>query len=144
MAGRKHKNYHIGYRLLILTVFVLYVASVIFCCLYAFPNANLSLVKKLFGVSYDKVIHFIMFLPYPMLFSALYRAVFMSASNFKILVIALFSGLFFAGLTELAQGLLTSVRTPDFYDYIADCAAIGVSTLCSIFLLLLIPKDHGK
>lgn len=134
-----------GYRLLMVFVFLLYIAAVVFCCLHTFSGDEIELFRKFLGMPSDKLIHFLMFLPYPLLCCAAYRALTMSTSNIRILITALFTGIFFAGLTEIAQGLLTDTRTPDIYDFAADGIALVLSSLFSIFLLRLLPNDkNGK
>lgn len=144
MASSKAYRPFPGYRPLLVAVFLLYVAAVLFCCLHTFSFDEMSTLRRFLGMPSDKLVHFIMFLPYPLLFCAAYRALSMSSTNFRIIFSALLTGVIFAALTEIGQGLLTETRTPDIYDFYADGIALGVSTLSAIFLLRLLPHDKRK
>jgi len=116
-----------------------YVALVLYLCFARFDNMP-SVPMDMFGIPLDKVAHFLMFFPYPFLFcTAFYRADGTAGRSFRVLVAGLASGLLLALLTELGQGL-TDYRSKDFWDFIADSAALA----CSFLTALVIGLVHKK
>lgn len=113
-------------------LFFLYLCAIAFL-LFATAESLPSISRTIFGLPTDKVAHFIMFLPFPLL-------AFMSSDvvtrkiwhSFLLVFIILAVGVGVALLTEYLQGL-TSYRTQDIQDFNADLLALTVS---SVFVLL--------
>lgn len=110
---------------------VIYLALVAYVCFGHNFSFLPDLSKPLFGlIPKDKVIHFIMFLPFPVL---MYYAVGKRYGR-KILpaiLMFLIAGCIVAGLTELGQGL-TIYRKMSVWDFVADSAALVLSSLIVI------------
>jgi len=102
---------------------VLYFAAVCLLCFMKF-DSGIDFSTKWFGLPKDKVVHFMMFLPYPALvYGALYRK---SGKAFKFIVFmatVIIAGITIAGATELIQGM-TDYRSADIYDLRADSLGI--------------------
>ena len=105
---------------------VVYVVAVAWLCFANFQNPP-DIPRTLFGIPIDKVIHFCMFFPFPILAFLAYddfteRPIQALAALISICAV----GAAFAGLTEFIQGQL-SYRSKDIHDFGADCLAIGLS-----------------
>jgi len=105
-------------------LFFLYLAAIITLCLMQF-NPSDELPKKLLGIEIDKVVHFIMFAPFPFLFwQAFHKRVGKPYRLVACILIALSLGLLLGGGIEILQGFVH--RCPDLKDFRAD--AIGLFT----------------
>ena len=107
---------------------ILYVVAVAWLCF-----ANLSkapqMPRTLFGLPIDKVVHFLMFFPFPILAFLAYDHLTQTPWQALAALISICAiGGIFAGITEIIQGQL-SYRTKDINDFGADCLAIGLSGL---------------
>lgn len=109
-------------------LFVLYVIAVLFVC-FLRPDRMPDIQKTILGIPTDKVAHFIMFLPFPILASLsfckpqnkVWNVLFSS-------VLLLLAGTCLAALTEYLQGFLP-YRSKDFSDFEADFIAVLISSL---------------
>ena len=88
------------------------------------------------GIPEDKIIHFIMFFPFPILvlLTRRYRPA-TRGRAFAIALLTFVAGLLIASATEWGQGL-TAYRDPDAYDLLADALAILFSTLIVLAMTL--------
>lgn len=85
--------------------------------------------KTLLGIPTDKVVHFIMFLPYPILAYLAYDHLTNRLSSAILFaVITLAAGLLIAYGTEFIQGKLPT-RTMDINDFKADALAVAISCI---------------
>ena len=102
---------------------ILYIAAVVVLC-FIQTDSLPPMEPEWFGIPVDKIAHFIMFLPYPILtwlvFNNLAKKIWRRVA-FAVLI--LFSGLMIAGTTELFQGM-TDYRSPDIMDLVADGSGI--------------------
>lgn len=122
-----------GQKILFQVLFFLYVAGVLFLCFGKFDQAP-SISWTLFGIPNDKLVHFCMFFPFPIL-------AFLAFDKYteSVRSTLLFSGLtFIAGCllamgTEWGQAHLTDYRSGDPYDLLADGIALTLSTLIVIY-----------
>jgi len=115
-------------------VFFLYVAGVLFLCFGHFEQTP-SIEWSLFGIPSDKVVHFCMFFPFPILaFLAFDRYTESVRSTLLFSGITLLVGLLLAGGTEWGQAHLTDYRSGDPMDLLADGLALVLSTLLVIYL----------
>lgn len=122
-----------GQKILFQVLFFLYVAGVLFLCFGKFDQAP-SISWALFGIPNDKLVHFCMFFPFPIL-------AFLAFDKYteSVRSTLLFSGLtFIAGCllawgTEWGQAHLTDYRSGDPYDLLADGIALTLSTLIVIY-----------
>lgn len=113
------------------TLFIIYIAALFFCCFYNFSNIDLSDIPKSFlGIELDKYIHFTMFFPYPII-TGLIIINFVKSKQIKkyrYIIVAL-SGYILAAATEEMQELLTTYRSGDTNDFIADLIGITCGAL---------------
>ena len=110
---------------LILLLYILAVAYLCFANFHKLPEVP----KEFLGIPMDKIVHFCMFIPFPVLaFFAYDKLTQTPLQAFAaLLCICAFGGIF-AGLTEIVQGMLP-YRSQDIQDYGADLLAIGISGL---------------
>ena len=109
-------------------LFILYLAAIAFLC-FMHADKLPEMQKTLLGIPTDKVAHFLMFLPFPILAFLAYDHVtnkFWSAVLFAVLTFAVGAGI--AWLTEYVQGMLP-YRSREIADLKADLLALGISTL---------------
>ncbi|MEA4868503.1 hypothetical protein SDC9_71391 [bioreactor metagenome] len=110
------------------TLFVVYLALVFFLSLYSFSGTSIDLNYSLFGIDADKIIHFLMFLPFPFSAWFAFRSVYIRVGGKFQKMMLLVSGLALATITELLQKT-TTCRYSDFYDLLANYLAIILGTL---------------
>lgn len=128
-----------GFLFAVRILFVLYVAAV--CCL-CFLNLSfaqgLDIPTYLWGVRIDRVVHFLMFLPYPILAIPVFN---LSRKNSELKIIRciliIISGIVFAAATELIQNYLLAARDGDIIDFKADL--LGLATGLVLFFILCPP-----
>lgn len=114
-------------------LFFLYLVAIAFLCFMHLDKMP-EVQRYIFGIRTDKVVHFLMFLPFPILaFLAYDHATnkFWSALLFAVLTMAVGAGI--AWGTEYIQGMLP-YRTRDMADLRADLLALGISTL-GVFII---------
>lgn len=114
-------------------LFFLYLAAIAFLC-FMKPDGLPEMDRTIFGLPTDKVAHFLMFAPFPVLAYLAYDHVtnkFWSAALFAVLTLLVGAGV--ALLTEYIQGLLP-YRSKDMADFRADMLALGISTL-AVFII---------
>ena len=109
-------------------LFVFYIASVCLLCFAKFDGA-IRVSKVIMGLPTDKLAHFLMFFPFPLLgFLSFDKGRRTAGRSIGFMALLLFAGCCFASATEFIQGHL-SYRTADKYDLLADCISMGISTL---------------
>ena len=124
------KNLRILFRIL----FFFYLAVVLLLCFGNFSSVS-SVPRRLLGIPTDKVAHFCMFFPFPILaFLAFDRFTESVPKTLLFTGIALVVGILLAMFTEWGQARLTSYRTGDLWDLLADVIALILSSLIVIFL----------
>lgn len=129
-------------RLLARILFVLYLAAVACLCFGRFDDMP-DVEKYIFGIPTDKVVHFLMFFPFPILaFLAFdrYTEKFWSTVLWTLGTFA--AGALLAAGTEYGQARLTTWRSGDPLDLRADLIALGVSSLLVFCIDLW--KQHRK
>ncbi|MDO4212901.1 MAG: VanZ family protein [Bacteroidales bacterium] len=105
-----------------------YVATVGILC-FANLNSLPDIERFIFGIPTDKIVHFCMFFPFPILAFFAYDKqtdTILRAVGAAIVIWA--TGGIFAGLTETIQGLLP-YRSEDMTDFMADLIAITLSSI---------------
>lgn len=126
MTSLRHK---IAFQVL----FFLYIALLLFLCFGQFQNMH-SVPRTILGIPSDKVVHFCMFFPFPIL-------AFLAFDQYTNTVrqSLLFSGItFVVGIllalgTEWGQAHLTRYRSGDTRDFLADSLALVLGTLIVLF-----------
>lgn len=105
-----------------------YILSVMYLCFANF-NKLPDVPRQLFGIPMDKIVHFCMFFPFPIFGFYAYDRLTDTPLKALAAVIMLFAfGGIFAGLTEIAQGMLP-YRTEDIKDFKADLIGIGLASV---------------
>ena len=102
------------------SLFFIYILIVLFLSLYSFSNSDIRISPRIFGVESDKVIHFMMYLPFPFLarFS-------LKCRKYPIIFAA---GIIISAVAELLQHLVPE-RSFELYDLVANFSAILAGTV---------------
>ena len=132
MGERFHTFFVVAARI----AFLVYFGLVLYVCFGHFTDLP-DMSKPIWGIPQDKIIHFIMFFPFPILGAlalnlrpSRYGKACMDALLLFICGIAL------AAATEIAQGF-TSYRDPSVWDWVADTSALVSSSVIVLIVLLL-------
>lgn len=113
---------------LAVTAFVLYVGAVLFLCFWDFTPSH-PVRETLLGLPADKVVHFCMFFPFPLLaYLAFDRYTERPMQSVAFVLAAFGAGCLVAAATESGQSL-TDYRSGDLLDFAADVAALVLSSL---------------
>ena len=113
-------------------LFFCYLAGVLFLCFGHCESAP-SVPLSFLGIPTDKLVHFGMFFPFPILaFLAFDKYTETPKSTFLFSGITFVVGLVLAYLTEWGQAHLTTWRSGDPWDFVADLSALTLSTLIII------------
>jgi VanZ family protein len=122
---------------------VIYLAGVAYLCFGHFGNLP-DIQKTLFGIPMDKVVHFCMFFPAPLIgfFAFTDKPSSPGKALVSLICICSFSCIF-AGLTEIVQGTLP-YRSEDIRDFEADCLAIGIATVLTFLINLITLRRAGR
>lgn len=107
---------------------LLYISAVAYLCFANF-NKLPEVQKTILGIPTDKIVHFCMFFPIPVLGFLAYDK--NTRTPRQALLAAIYVCSFsciFAGVTEIVQGHIP-YRSEDITDFAADCLAICLSTL---------------
>lgn len=114
----------------------IYIAMVFFCCLYNFSSGTgLDLGRHFLGIRMDRIVHFLMFLPYSFLCWGFIK--FSHSKTFfarHIITTVIVSGVIVATIAELSQELLTTYRDSDPWDLVANISAIIVGAILMTIL----------
>ena len=123
---------------------LLYIFAVGFLCFNNFKDIPDEIPKSLFGIPIDKVVHFCMFFPFPVLgfFSFDHRKWGTAQTIGNIISLAAY-GCVFAGLTELVQSVLP-YRTQDIADFKADALAVCIASVFVLIFDLFVVKHPKK
>ena len=113
--------------------FAVYLAAVLFLCFGHFDNTP-SVPLSFLGIPTDKIVHFCMFFPFPILaFLAFDKYTETPWSSVLFTGITWVVGLLLAAGTEWGQAELTDYRSGDLWDLVADVIAITLSSLLVLY-----------
>jgi len=113
-------------------IFWLYVAGVLFLCFGHFDSTP-SVLLDFFGIPTDKIVHFTMFFPFPILaFLAFDRFTDSVKSTLLFTGATFIVGLILAFGTEWGQAHFTEYRSGDPMDLLADTLALFLSSVLVI------------
>ncbi len=116
-------------------LFCIYIVLVAYVC-FAQPGNIPELRPYLWGIPTDKLMHFIMFLPYPIVAYGLFRP---EEGGYKRSIATLLTiyaaGILLATGTELLQKF-SEYRTCEAEDFYADMAGMSSSALVILFYIL--------
>lgn len=106
-------------------VLAVYVIAILYLCLGSFQGVP-GMWKTFLGIQMDKVFHFLMYLPYPVLaFWAFYKSRGKGLLLLKILLV----GVAYGGAIELMQAIFTDSRSAEWGDWLANTAGMTLSVL---------------
>ena len=119
-----------------IAAFCIYLIAVAVLCFIRPSQLPEVDIKTIFGIPIDKVLHFLMFLPYPFLSGMSFMSrklnIFINILTLAILVVA---GVGIAYGTELIQAH-TGYRSYEIADFKADAVGIAVGTIGAFFGML--------
>lgn len=114
-------------------LFFLYLAGVLFLCFWPFESTP-SVTDSILGIPTDKIAHFCMFVPFPVLaFLAFDKYTEKPLQSFLFVGITLLAGILLAFFTEWGQSSLTTWRNGDPWDFVAD--VIGITAASAAVLV---------
>ena len=115
---------------------ILYLCAIGVICFANFSNVN-EVPRSLFGIPADKIVHFLMFLPFPVLVFFSFRLSGTGVVKSLLLIIAIFAvGCLLAWSTEYVQGMLP-YRDMDMEDFKADRIGLASGSMITFFVRLL-------
>ena len=117
--------------------FLLYLAAVLFLCFGKFSDMS-AMPEQFFGFNIDKVAHFLMFLPFPILFYMAFHWKTRNVRHSLLLALGILAiGVLLASGTELVQFFIP-YREANLGDLLADVLALCTSSA------LILPIDLKK
>lgn len=127
------------FNIISLILFLVYLGLVFWCCFGNFSDLP-DVQKEFFGIPTDKIVHFIMFLPFVTLCFMAFSFIGKTYRGKLLLIIpALVAGILLAIGIEIGQSL-TSYRTGDSMDFFADSMGLLASTIITLILVALKKK----
>jgi len=125
-----------------LIAFCVYIAAVAYIC-FSKPEALPDFRPDLFGIPFDKIVHFLMFTPYPPLAYLAFRP----SDEKKWLHLAILTVIFFTGTglamgTEKLQGF-SEYRSFEMEDFYADVLGMEFSTLITAIFIIFKKKTES-
>ncbi|MBQ6761475.1 MAG: hypothetical protein IJP49_01860 [Bacteroidales bacterium] len=113
---------------------VLYLIALLWLCFGHFDSMP-DVKRYYWGIPTDKIVHFLMFLPFPILsYFAFDRYTEKFWPSVLWTGVSFLAGILLAAGTEVGQAFLTSYRSGDPNDFRADLLALGISSLL-VFIL---------
>ena len=123
-------------------LFFLYLATVLFLCFGNFKGSP-DVPRSLMGIPTDKIVHFLMFLPFPILaFFAFDKYTESAGRSCLFAGITFLAGCLLAAGTEWVQSRL-SYRSGETRDFLADFIAILLGSLFILYLDIRKQKKHA-
>lgn len=124
------------------TVFLLYFAAVLFLCFGNFSSLS-SVPGSFLGIKSDKIVHFLMFLPFPILFYMAFGWRTSRPWHSILLTLGILGlGTLIAAGTEFVQDFIP-YRASDALDFLADFLALCISSVITFFIDLNKTKRHA-
>lgn len=121
MASRQNITFRI--------LFFLYLAGVLYLCFGHFENTP-SIELHFLGIPTDKLVHFGMFFPFPILAFLAFDQFTETVPQTLLFVGVTFAiGLLVAVGTEWGQATLTDYRSGDPWDFLADTVGLTLSSV---------------
>lgn len=135
------KLFHKG-SILFKCLLLVYLAAVAYLCFGHFEDMP-QVSKFIFGIPTDKIAHFVMFLPFPVLvFLAVDRFTTKPWHSILMMCGIFLVGCIIAGGTEYGQSLL-AYRSCDPKDFKADMIALAISSLF-VFTIDILKQDPDE
>ncbi len=124
-------------------LFIAYIAAVAYLC-FMKPDDIPQMRPDIFGIPIDKVMHFLMFFPYPVVAYGVFRGREKRLwTDILAISLAFITGAGLAMGTEYVQGLL-EYRSYDINDFKADMAGIGLSSAAILIYILITIRERLK
>ena len=121
----KSKTGRSAFRILMLCLFIVYMGAIAYAC-FTSDIPDTKLPKQIFGIDIDKIVHFCMFIPFPILGTP---ALNFKGKYWRTLIIASLLAILTAFAVENLQSLLTEVRVTDPADLNANTLGIALGML---------------
>lgn len=100
------------------------------------PDSLPSIEKNFFGIPMDKMAHFLMFIPYPILAVAVFYRREKTAGNALIVFSgAAATGLMLAYATEIIQAHI-GYRSYDIHDFAADASGLAAGCIMTAAMII--------
>ena len=123
-------------------VFLLYFAAVLYLCFGNFSDLS-SVPGYFLGIPSDKIVHFLMFLPFPVLFYMAFGWRTSRPWHSILLAVGILAiGSAIAAGTEIIQDFIP-YRESNAMDFLADFAALCLSAVITIIIDLTKTKRHA-
>lgn len=120
---------------------VIYIGALAYLCFGHFSNVP-DLGRKLLGLDQDKIFHFCMFFPFPILTYFSYGKEFKTPWKAILFILVTFLiGSAMGGSTEIIQGM-TTWRSADPKDFLAD--AVGVASASLLTFVFILVRETRK
>ena len=114
--------------------FYLYLVAIAVLCFGKFSDLP-SVTNTILGIPTDKVVHFAMFFPFPILAFLAYDKFTGSVKSVVIFSLVTFlAGCLIAAGTEIGQAYLTEYRSGDPADFLADFVALFCGSLIATWI----------
>ena len=121
-------------------VFLVYLVVLLVLCFGQFSSTQ-DVPKFLWGIPTDKIVHFLMFLPFPILAYLAFDRFQGKRGSSLLWTAAVFgAGVLLAAGTELGQAWLTTYREGDPNDFLSDLLALAVGSVIVLIVILVKPK----
>ncbi len=134
---RVRKKKYLGNILLLI-----YLAAVAYLCFGNFESMS-EISKTFLGIPTDKLVHFLMFFPFPFLvFLAIDKYTTKPWHSALFAILTFIAGCLLAGASEIGQSL-TSYRECDIKDFLADALSLAVSSLI-VFIIDILKQNPDE
>ena len=120
-------------------VLAVYVIVILCMCLGTFQGPS-GMWKTFLGIQMDKVVHFVMYLPYPAL---VFWSFYQGKNGKRLMLFALLVGIAYSGAVELMQALFTDTRSAEWGDLLANTLGMTAGGL-AVGLALWIVRSSSK
>lgn len=118
-----------GRRLTGAVLLIVYLGAVAYCCFGHFNDLPEISSESFLGIPTDKIVHFLMFFPFPILCHLTFSGHGGSTRHTIISVAVIFiTGGILAAATEIGQSF-TNYRSGDILDFAADALSLAISSI---------------
>lgn len=112
-------------------IFLVYLTSILLLCLLDF-NSVPEVKQEWFGIPTDKIVHFIMFFPFPILMTMVFGKTGWKLKTFLIFItVTVVAGALAGGIIELLQAE-TGYRSCDINDFRADSLGVASGAILTV------------
>lgn len=115
-----------------IALFILYLCVLAYLC-FGHPDHLLRKIPRtLWGLPFDKCVHFIMFFPFPFLS----HEAFYWKNKWRAMVLSILCALAFCFAFELLQDKITTYRSTDPWDLSINVASVTIGSIIVAFINL--------